>query len=82
MSIILDSHLLESAGPVVPGAASLGGDEDVLRVEEVPVLGGLDTVDHAGLEINEHGTGNVMVVVGLPRRERVGERVRRGERRA
>lgn len=46
-------HLLalrEAAGPVVARAATLLGDEDVLRVEQVGDVGGLDAVDHAAAD--------------------------------
>lgn len=59
------SALSESRCPVVSGAAARLGHEDVLGVVQLAVLAVADVVDHARLQVQEHGTRDVVVVVGL-----------------
>lgn len=40
-------------------------DEDVLRVEQIPVPLALDHVDHTGLQVQQQSSWNIVVVVGL-----------------
>ena len=51
--------------PVVSCAAAVPGHEEVLRVVQVRILAILDVVYDAGLEINEQGARDVVLVVGL-----------------
>jgi hypothetical protein len=52
-------------GPVVPGAAALAGDEDVLVVVEPSELGRQDRVHHAGLQVHQQRARHVVLVVRL-----------------
>jgi hypothetical protein len=56
-------------GPVVAGATAILGDKDVLRIIEVGVGGGGDAVDDAGLEVEEDGAGDVVLVVSLVKKD-------------
>lgn len=40
-------------------------DEDIFRIEEISVALALDHVDHAGLQVEQQSSRNVMVIVGL-----------------
>ena len=48
----------------VVGGVLLAGDE-LLGVEELAVGAGADLVDNGGLEVDKHGTGNVLAGAGL-----------------
>jgi hypothetical protein len=57
------SNGVVTTGKVV-GGILLAGDE-LLGVEELAVGAGADLVDNSGLEVDEHGTGNVLAGAGL-----------------
>ena len=57
--------LREPAGPVVARASAVLGQEHVLRVVQLLILRVHDVVDDAGLEVEQHGAGNVVLIVGL-----------------
>jgi len=64
--------LTKAGGPVVAGASSVFGDEDVFFVEQRSVVGGTvgrgigeKLVHDARLEVDEKRSGDVMEVVGL-----------------
>ena len=44
-------------GPVVAGPGLTV--DDVIGAEDAAILGSLDGVDHAGLEVHKHGPGHV-----------------------
>ena len=54
-----------AAGPVVSRASSVGRDEKVLHVIQVSVLGVLDRVDDARLQVEEKRARDVVIVVRL-----------------
>ena len=58
--------LSKSRCPIVPGPTSILGDEDVFLVEEVAIRSLVgELVDHAGLEVDEEGAWDVVLVVAL-----------------
>ena len=80
------SHLSVPAGPVVASPSPVFGHVDVLLVVELGVGGVEDAVDHAGLQVQQHRPGDVVLVIGLGREgrgreggeERAGGESRRG----
>jgi len=54
---------------IVVGSVFLSGDQ-LLRVEQLAVSSSSDFIDHSGLQIDEHGSRNVLSSTGL-RKERV-----------
>lgn len=54
-----------SARPVIASPAALLRDIDILRVVKLRVRAILNCVYHSRFEVDQHGTGDVVVVVGL-----------------
>ena len=54
-----------ATGPVVAGAAPVLGHVDILRVVEVGVGRVHDGVNDARLQVQQHGAGDVVLVVRL-----------------
>lgn len=58
-------YLGEPTGPVVPRSPAVLRQVDVLRVVQVGIGGVQDGVDHPGLQIQQDGPWDVVLVVGL-----------------
>lgn len=57
--------LPETTSPVVSGTATATSHEHILRIPQISVPPRADPVDYAGLQINQDGARDVMLVVGL-----------------
>lgn len=58
-------NLREAAGPVISCASSVLWEVDVLRVVQVSVGRVQDGVDDSRLQVQEHGSGDVVLVIRL-----------------
>lgn len=69
----------ESTGPVVASSSSVLSQVDVLRVVELGVGGVEDGVDHPGLQVQQHGPRDVVLIIGLVEKDVLAVRALGGE---
>lgn len=58
-------YLREATGPVVTSSTAMLRQVDVLRVVQVGVGGVQDGVDDTGLQVQQHSTRNVVLIIRL-----------------